>query len=53
VKKKKLSSVIFTLLLIVVLIGVNIGASALVDKYPSLKVDFTVGKNFELSSEME
>ena len=52
-KKKKLSSVIFTLLLIVVLIGVNIGASALVDKYPSLQVDFTVGKNFELSSEME
>lgn len=44
---------IFTLLLIVVLIGVNIGASALVNKYPSLQVDFTVGKNFELSDEME
>lgn len=52
-KKKKLSSVIFTLLLIVVLIGINIGASALVNKYPSMQVDFTVGKNFELSSKME
>lgn len=44
---------IFTLLLIIVLIGVNIGASALVNKYPSMQVDFTVGKNFELSEEME
>lgn len=52
-KKKKIFSVIFTLLLIAVLIGVNIGASAVVDKYPSLQVDFTVGKNFELSDEME
>lgn len=52
-KKKKISSVVFTLLLIAVLIGINIGASALVNKYPSMQVDFTVGKNFELSSKME
>lgn len=52
-KNKKLSSVIFTLLLVLVLVGVNIGASALVDKYPSMQMDFTVGKNFELSSQME
>lgn len=52
-KKNKITSLVFTLLLILVLVGVNIGASALVDKYPSLQVDFTVGKNFELSSEME
>ncbi len=52
-KNKKLSSAIFTLLLVLVLVGVNIGASALVEKYPSMQMDFTIGKNFELSSQME
>lgn len=52
-KKNKATSLIFTLLLILVLVGVNIGASALVNKYPSLQLDFTIGKNFELSSGMK